>query len=175
LGVHRVVSTTQTELSVAANVTVEYETSPPTYPTNIAVLRCTDLAIPPGVERYEHSCWWRVATTDGQPGTLHFFRNHAHRAATDLWSELHSPRAAQRSGDGPTTVATVVVGHRSPKMPQTMVDEEHTVMNGTLVRLVCVYNTSTRSNVTYFGLDESKQEMCLQYYGTNDTVSVERV
>ncbi len=127
--------------------------STPMHPVKIDILMAVDIDIPPKRKSYPVCSICKVH----EDMTVLAYRNHAHRLARLIWSEVI--RNGQRVG---------IVGVRSAQDPQLFYladgGQPITLIKGDTLRLHCDYNSTDAKTHTTIGADERTHEMCNQYF-----------
>ena len=142
-------------------VSLQFSRMPARQPLTVHLMSLMP-AIPPGVEM--DMCHtlrvWRSGAVFG-------FRNHAHRLAREIWSDVY---------DGLATGAPLpALGNRSAQEPQLiqLLEAPRTLPRGSALQLHCKYDSRGVSAPTLTGLDERFSEMCNQYLVATPTLKIE--
>ena len=142
-------------------VSLQFSRMPARQPLQVHLMSLMP-AIPPGVEMdmcLTHRVW--------RSGAVFGFRNHAHRLAREIWSDVY---------DGLTTGAPLpALGNRSAQEPQLiqLLEAPRAFSRGSALQLHCRYDSRGVSAPTLTGLDERFSEMCNQYLVATPTLKIE--
>lgn len=122
----------------------------PRLPLRVTLLQTAFINIPAGRPMVE--C---MRCRVHSEGTVVGFRNHAHRLARDIWSEVHAPDGRVLSPLGNVSATKAQIFRR--------LDAPRVLTAGSTLLLQCAYDGTRSSSDVGFGLDERAGEMCNQY------------
>jgi len=142
-----------------SGVRLWFSPEPPRRPLQVTLLMSTRVAIPPRIEMDE--C---VVCRVRHGGHVVGYRNHAHRLAREIFSEVTDARGA----------ALPLLGRMSAQRPQVirLLEKARTLSAGDTLQLHCQYDAREATRVTGLGLDERTEEMCNQYLVSTEELRV---
>jgi len=141
-----------------SGVNLTFSMEPPVHPVQIALMQTADIHIPPKLPSYKQCATCDVTTG----GMVYGFRNHAHRLARDIYSDV------LRRG-----IQVQQLGYLSAQEPQIYrLFEPYELKAGDELLTHCMYNSMDFRSPTTYGADERDHEMCNQYLLMDTSVTV---